>query len=122
MGLGKLACLAAAVAAFPVIASIATSCLVASRAAEVAGSSPYCIEVADEGSDYKPARSLLDLSAWRMRAKREAGLSMQHHAILVVGAETKAVSLVVSAPGIRCRCYQRNAGRARARDHVFAEV
>jgi hypothetical protein len=85
--LGKLAGLAAAIVAFFVIAGIATSCLVASRAAEVAGSSPYCVEVA-EGSDYKPARSLLDLSAWRMRAKHEAGLSMQHHAILVVGAET----------------------------------
>jgi hypothetical protein len=80
--------LAAAVAALFLIADIATSGLVARRAAEAAGSSPYCIEAADEAADYGPTRSRRDLSAWHMWARRQGGLSMQHHAILVVGAET----------------------------------
>lgn len=69
-----------------VAAGAATSLLVAHGAEEVAGSSePYCIQIADGTSDYRPARSWLDLSILTMWAKRDGPLYMQHHAILVVG-------------------------------------
>jgi hypothetical protein len=63
----------------------ATSLLVAHGAEEVAASQPYCIQIADSTSDYRPARSWLDLSVFTMWAKRDGPLYMQHHAILVVG-------------------------------------
>jgi hypothetical protein len=73
------------IAAF--VAAIATtSLLVAHGAEEVAGFQPYCIQIADGTSDYRPARSWLDLSVLTMWAKRDGPLQMQHHAILVVGA------------------------------------
>jgi hypothetical protein len=62
----------------------ATSLLVANGADEVAESQPYCIQVADGTSDYRPARSWLDLSIFTMWAKTDGPLYMQHHAILVV--------------------------------------
>jgi len=67
---------------------IAAPLRVVVRAAEdIAGSQPYCIQIADGVSDYRPARSWLDLSAFTMRATQDSrsGLSLQHHAILVVG-------------------------------------
>ena len=64
-----------------VIASIATTALVMRSARAVARGKPYCIQVADGQSDYRPARMLFDLSGLVMRAKTFD----QHHAILVVG-------------------------------------
>jgi hypothetical protein len=81
----KLAGLVLAVTVVAIAAGTATSHLVAHAAEEAAGSQPYCIQVADGTSDYRPARSWLDLSILRMWAKREGALYMQHHAILVVG-------------------------------------
>lgn len=66
-------------------AGAATSLLVVHGAEEAAGSQPYCIQIADGTSDYRPARSWLDLSALTMWAKRDGPLYMQHHAILIVG-------------------------------------
>jgi hypothetical protein len=83
----KFVGMAAVAVGLTIAASIATSFLVAQRASHTAGSAPYCIQVADEKADYKPARTLSDLSGLRMWAKRESGLFMQHHAILVVGDE-----------------------------------
>jgi hypothetical protein len=68
-----------------VLASAATSLLVAHSAEEIVGSRPYCIQIADGTSDYRPARSWLDLSALTMWARRDGPLYMQHHAILVAG-------------------------------------
>jgi hypothetical protein len=81
----KLVGLAVAVAAAVVAASAATSFLVAQSAAQAAGPQPYCIQIADTTSDYRPARSWLDLSALTMWAKHDGPLFMQHHAILVAG-------------------------------------
>ena len=64
-----------------VVASVATTALVVRSARLVAGGKPYCIQVADGQSDYRPARMLFDLSGLAMRAKTFD----QHHAILVVG-------------------------------------
>src|SRR6185503_8885855 len=55
--------------------------LVVRSAREVADGKPYCIQVADSQSDYRPARMLFDLSGLAMRARSYD----QHHAILVVG-------------------------------------
>lgn len=63
-----------------------TSLLVWRSAEGTAGGQPYCIQIADGTSDYRPARSWLDLSAFAMRATRDGPLYLQHHAILVVGA------------------------------------
>jgi hypothetical protein len=57
-------------------------------AREIAGRSPYCIQVPDDAGDYKPARTLFDLSVLKMWATREAGMYMQNHAILLVGSDT----------------------------------
>ena len=65
-------------------AGATTSFLVAHGAEEVAGLEPYCIQIADGTSDYRPVRSWLDLSILTMWAKREGPLYMQHHAILAV--------------------------------------
>ena len=81
----KLASLAIAVVGLIVVAAVATSHLVVQAAADVAGSSPYCIEVANDRADYRPARSWFDLSVFRMRAGREGSMYMQHHAVLAVG-------------------------------------
>jgi hypothetical protein len=81
----KLVGLVLVVTALFVAAGAGTSLLVASGADEVAGSQPYCIQVADGTSDYRLARSWLDLSVFTMWAKRDGPLYMQHHAILVVG-------------------------------------
>ncbi|MCP3371608.1 hypothetical protein [Bradyrhizobium cajani] len=82
----KLIGLALAVTAVVIVVGAATSLLVAYKAEEAAGSQPYCIQIADGTSDYRPARSWLDLSSLIMWAKRDGPLYMQHHAILVVGA------------------------------------
>jgi hypothetical protein len=58
---------------------------VAHSAEEVAGSQPYCIQIADGTSDYRPARSWLDLSVFAMWATRDGPLYMLHHAILFIG-------------------------------------
>jgi hypothetical protein len=81
----KLAGLVLTVTAVVIAAGVATSLVVAHTAEGVAGSQPYCIQVADGTSDYRPARSWPDLSILRMWAKRDGALYMQHHAILVVG-------------------------------------
>ncbi|MBR0818708.1 hypothetical protein [Bradyrhizobium liaoningense] len=81
----KLVGLVLVVTAVVIVAGAATSLLVAYEAEEAAGSQPYCIQIADRTSDYRPARSWLDLSALTMWAKRDGPLYMQHHAILVVG-------------------------------------
>lgn len=81
----KLVGLIVAVTALVVATSAATSFLVARGAEEIAGSRPYCVQIADGTSDYRPARSWLDLSALTMWARRDGGLYMQHHAILVAG-------------------------------------
>src|SRR5689334_22431651 len=62
-----------------------TSRLVVRAAEEAAGSEPYCIQVSDGRSDYRPARSWFDLSVLTMWAARESSMYMQHHAVLVVG-------------------------------------
>jgi hypothetical protein len=67
-----------------VIAGLATTALVTRSARAIAGDEPYCIQVADTQADYRPARTLLELSGLMMRAK----IFDQHHAILVVGDET----------------------------------
>ncbi|WP_316176143.1 hypothetical protein [Bradyrhizobium sp. SZCCHNRI1073] len=68
-----------------VAAGAATSLLVAHGAEEIAGSEPYCIQISDGASDYRPARVWFDLSIFKMRARHDGLLYMQHHAILVVG-------------------------------------
>ena len=67
-----------------VIAGLATTALVTRSARAIAGDEPYCIQVAATQADYRPARTLLELSGLMMRAK----IFDQHHAILVVGDET----------------------------------
>ena len=81
----KLVGLVLVVTALFVAVAAGTSLLVAYVADEVAGPQPYCIQVADGTSDYRPARSWLDLSVFTMWAKRDGPLYMQHHAVLVVG-------------------------------------
>jgi hypothetical protein len=81
----KLVGLVLVVIALVIAAGAATPFLVADGAEEAAGSQPYCIQIADGTSDYRPARSWFDLSAWTMWAKRNGPAYMQHHAILVVG-------------------------------------
>jgi hypothetical protein len=83
----KFARLGVAMIGLLVAACIATTALVIQSARGVAGASPYCIQVADGRADYRPARTLFNLSGLTMRAKRESGMYMQHHAILVVGHE-----------------------------------
>jgi hypothetical protein len=83
----KFAWLGVAMIGLLVAACIATTALVIQSARGVAGASPYCIQVADGRADYRPARTLFDLSGLTMRAKCESGMYMQHHAILVVGNE-----------------------------------
>ncbi len=64
-----------------------TSSRVVVSAKEIAGSQPYCIQVAGKHSgDYRPARSWLDLSIFMMRAERFGSIYLQHHAVLVVGS------------------------------------
>ncbi|WP_375462321.1 hypothetical protein [uncultured Enterovirga sp.] len=63
---------------------------VVTDAKEIAGSQPYCIQVAGRDSaDYRPARSWFDLSILAMRAEASGPLYLQHHAVLVVGEATK---------------------------------
>lgn len=83
----KFARLGLATIALLIVACSATTVLVIQSARGIAGASPYCIQVADERGDYKPARTLFDLSGLMMRAKRESGMYMQHHAILIIGDE-----------------------------------
>jgi hypothetical protein len=64
-----------------VVVSVVTTVLVVRSAREVADGKPYCIQVADSQSDYRPARMLFDLSGLVMRARSFD----QHHAILIVG-------------------------------------
>jgi hypothetical protein len=66
-----------------VVVSVVTTALVVRSAREVAGGKPYCIQVADSPSEYRPARMLFDLSGLAMRARSYD----QHHAVLVVGDE-----------------------------------
>jgi len=63
---------------------IASSFIVAAKAKVAAGGAPFCIQIAD-GGDYKPARSLSDLSVSTMRADSNGYLRYTHHAILAVG-------------------------------------
>jgi hypothetical protein len=58
---------------------------VRSSAASIAQSDSYCIQVTGNESDYRPASTLLDLTELRMWAKREGGMYLQRHAVLVVG-------------------------------------
>ena len=85
--LRTLAWLGAGLIVLAIIAVISIPFVVARSAAEVAGSSPYCIQIASD-ADYRPARTMLDLSGLSMWAKRESGMSMQHHAVLIAGDET----------------------------------
>lgn len=62
-----------------------TAPLVVRGSEQIAGNTPYCIQVA-EGGDYREAHSWQDFSSLVMRAHRENGLAMQFHAILAVGA------------------------------------
>lgn len=90
---GFRACISGCVAglAFATAAGVAMACLVLHRAAAAADGAPYCLQVADATTaDYRRASSLFDLSALTMWAGRESGIYMQHHAILVVGGETKS--------------------------------
>jgi ABC-type cobalamin transport system permease subunit len=95
--------LAASVVGLAIAAGVATALLVAQGAGHIAGALPYCIQVADGEADYKPARTLFDLSGLRMWARRESSMFMRHHAILVVGDETspRLFSLVISQSRIR---------------------
>jgi hypothetical protein len=81
----KLVSLILAAAALVVAIGATTALLVVRGAEEIAESRPYCIQIADGRSDYRPARSWLDLSALTMWARRHGPLYMQHHAILVAG-------------------------------------
>jgi hypothetical protein len=81
----KLIGLVLLIAVLVIAAGAATSHLVTRAAKVAAGLQPYCIQVADGTSDYRPARSWLELSILRMWAQREGPLYMQHHAMLVVG-------------------------------------
>jgi hypothetical protein len=81
----KLVGLILAVTALVVATGAATALLVVRSAEKIARSRPYCIQIADGRSDYRPARSWLDLSALTMWARRDGPLYMQHHAILVAG-------------------------------------
>jgi hypothetical protein len=76
-----LAALAAACVGLAFAATFFTSTPVTQSASQIAGSLPYCIQVADVDVDYRPARTLLDLSGLRMWARSG------HHAILVVPDE-----------------------------------
>jgi hypothetical protein len=90
VGSVRFARLAAAFVGLAIAASVATSFLVAQNASHTAGSFPYCVQVADEEADYKPAHTLFDLSGLKMWARRESGMFMQHHAILVVRDEMRS--------------------------------
>src|SRR5690242_20325736 len=83
----KFTRLAVAIGALLIVASTATTLFVIQSARRIAGTTPYCIQVADGRADYRPARTLFDLSGLMMRATREKGLYMQHHALLIVGDE-----------------------------------
>lgn len=80
---GAVAFVALAFATFHVCRSANA---VADNATETAAGAPFCIQVADSESDYRPAESLSDLSELTMRAQRENGMSMQRHALLIVGS------------------------------------
>jgi hypothetical protein len=57
--------------------------VVVSRAEGAAGGRPYCIEIADASSGYRAAASLLDLTGYRMRARRSGrGGHTVFHAVL----------------------------------------
>lgn len=81
----KLVGLILAIIAFVLAIGAATALHVVRDAEEIAQSRPYCIQIADGRSDYRPARSWLDLSALTMWARRDGPLYMQHHAILAAG-------------------------------------
>ncbi|QND71667.1 hypothetical protein [Tardiphaga robiniae] len=81
----------AGVVAFVILAVLTfhicrSTVIVVASAAETAGPDPFCIQVADSESDYRPAASLFDLSELTMWAQRESGMFMQRHAVLVVGS------------------------------------
>lgn len=88
VALKKLVALVVAVSALVAATSAATSLFVVHSAEEIAGYQPYCIQIADKISDYRPAGSWLDLSAFTMWASRAGPLQTQHHAILAVGEAT----------------------------------
>ncbi|MDH7797860.1 MULTISPECIES: hypothetical protein [unclassified Beijerinckia] len=71
-----------------VVVCVWTSFRVVQNVREIAGADPYCIEIADGAGDYRPARTLFDLSIVRMRATGEAGGQNQHHAVLILGSGT----------------------------------
>jgi hypothetical protein len=77
--LGALALAATAIVI--AIAAHISATRVASSARDIAGSEPYCIQVPAGSSDYRPARSSLDLSPWAAWAEPHG----RHHAILIVG-------------------------------------
>lgn len=81
----------AAISIIVTVAAIYFSMLVMDRAKATASGRPYCIQVAS-ASDYSPAQTLLDFSPITMHAATTSGLSMTHHAILVV-QETSGTQL-----------------------------
>jgi hypothetical protein len=84
--LRTLAWLGAGLVGLSVVVGFSIPFVVARSAAQAAGSAPYCVQIASN-ADYRPARTMLDLSGLSMWAKRESGMSMQHHAVLIVGDE-----------------------------------
>jgi hypothetical protein len=74
--------------------ALAHGLIVAWRSEVIAGDRPYCIQYASQTDPfaYEPARTLFDLSAFKMQARLMAGGSttyhFQHHALLVVGNDT----------------------------------
>ena len=82
--LRTLAWLGAGLIGLAIVADLSIPLVVVRSAAQAAGSAPYCIQVASD-ADYRPARTMLDLSGLSMWAKRESGMSMQHHAVLIAG-------------------------------------
>jgi hypothetical protein len=79
--------------AFPalIVASAAFSSVVVWRAEARAGDAAHCIQVANSEADYHTARTWLDFSPLTLWAMRASGMSMQYHAVLVVGTDASGV-------------------------------
>jgi hypothetical protein len=81
MSLRAVGGLILAAVAILLVGAAACVMTVTQSARDVAGAEPYCIQVVGYRTDYRPARSWLDLSPFAMWAERHG----RHHAILIVG-------------------------------------
>lgn len=80
----KLIVIAGGIALIAIVLNVLA---VTQSARRIAGDSRYCIQVAGGENRYKPARTLFDLSVFRLWGRQERGIYFSHHAILVVDRE-----------------------------------